>query len=1515
MPVHLRPDDYEALLSHSLETIKKLTAQAEDAQRTREPVAIIGMGCRLPGGSTTPEAFWEFLRAGGDGAVEVPADRWSIDELYDPSGDVPGTVYVREAGFLTEDVGAFDPHFFGISPREAMEMDPQQRLALEVCWEALERAGIAPDRIRGSRTGVFFGQIGSEYANLPRERKHGNPYTLTGTMSNITSGRISYVLGLTGPSISIDTACSSSLVAVHLACESLLRGESETALAGGVNLLLTPEGFTSLCDMGALSRDGRCKSFDEGGDGYGRGEGCGVVLLKRLSDAQRDGDPVLAVVRGTGVNQDGGGSGLTVPNGSAQRALIRRTLEEAEVAPADIGYFEAHGTGTALGDPIEFQALVDVFGGDPDREAPLHLGSVKSNIGHLEAAAGIAGLIKLVLCLRNREIPPSLHLDNVNPKIRLAAVPAVVPKAVVPWESADRPRTAAISSFGFSGTNAHAIVAEAPPGPAPRGLPAGVPTADRPVHVLALSARSTGALRDLAATYERLLLSADAPRLGDVCHTAGAGRSHFAHRLAFVAADAAGMARRIAEHARDAFGAPDGGAVAARRSAPKLAFVLGGASDLRQALLLRDTQPAFRDAVDECETALIELTGRGVVDGWSTGAAPTEVDQFCVQHGLLSMWASWGVRPRAVLAAGAAELAAACSAGVLHVRAALELLTGVVPIPDGSHLTAPRLRLVSAATGGPVSRAEALSAEHWAGVRTARPLLDQAVDALLGQGCDAYLALAPGDAATAVAARVRAATGHLLPPPSPEDLWHGLATAVAELYEAGVDVDWAGFDAGPPRTRVVLPTYPFQRKRYWTETADRTAPAQVGPVPPRAGIDADRGDPLDGRVVLSPVSTRQIEFVLPLDAVPDVRATHGVLHTGYYLEMLSRAARQVLDSAVEVEDLLFTSALVLREDRENRIVLTLDRLPQGDVAFAFHLRAADGEWTGHANGRARLVPAGAARSGDRTRPLDARGRALVERSTGVEFYRYMADTKRIALGEGVQWVAEVRTGPGEALGRLTPPTSVGAGAPFGLGVHPGALDACAQLFHAALPGTVETDVRFMVTRWRDITWSGEGIAPDELWCHATVTGYDRRAGELKGGFELLDGDGRVLVSVADGVMKGISARTEEAFRELAMGPSEQSGTVAASQVVRSLSEAPEEQRHALLEDYLRACFADLLKIDVDELDVGESLAELGLDSLVGVTAKKIIEDELRVSLAIETLIEGPSVRELTEAVLGRVELVPAEPRRSATGRADNSRWFGHRKRNPAAEVKLFCLPYGRGRGASVFRGWQQLLPDAVEVCPIQLPGKETRIKERSFEHIDTAIDALTEAVLPELDRPYAFYGHSAGGLLAYRLAHRLWEVADRKPRHLFIGAYSAPPVHPNPMIALTRNLFREIGLDDIPSPDELASASPELREAILGVITSEADLSDELARVLLPSRLAELKLVQSYRPDGSRFDVPITAFHGLRDDRVDEAHMKAWSEVTDGEFTLHLLSGDHLFLREDQDQRLLLHHIARGLGW
>ena len=501
--------------------------------RTDEPIAIVAVACRFPG-APDPEAFWEVLSGGVDAIREVPEDRFDIDEFYDPDPDAAGKIYSRFGGFL-DGIDGFDPEFFGISPREAVWIDPQQRLMLETTWEGLERAGYSPSSLRGSRSGIFVGVATNEYSHLlsAESVEKIEPHFITGNALNAISGRVAFALGLEGPAVAVDTACSSSLVAVHQACQALHSGDCDLALAGGVNVLLSPVSTIAASRARMLSPVGRCKTFDASADGYVRSEGCGILVLKRLSDAVRDDDRICAVIPASAVNQDGASSGLTVPNGGAQQRLITTALARAGLAGGDVDYLEAHGTGTALGDPIEVQAAGAVYGDGRDADRPLLIGSVKTNIGHLESASGVAGLIKVVLSLQHELLPQSLHFETPSPHIPWDSLPVRVVDKAIPWQANGRPRRAGVSSFGFTGTNAHVLIEEAPTQSATAdeystgdilsdvNVGSESDTQDEPVDVLSLSARSPQALVELAQRYGQWLNAHPKVDIADVCLTAG----------------------------------------------------------------------------------------------------------------------------------------------------------------------------------------------------------------------------------------------------------------------------------------------------------------------------------------------------------------------------------------------------------------------------------------------------------------------------------------------------------------------------------------------------------------------------------------------------------------------------------------------------------------------------------------------------------------------------------------------------------------------------------------------------------------------------------------------------------------------------------------------------------------------------------------------------------------------------------------------------------------------------------
>ncbi len=639
-----------------------------------EPIAVVGMACRFPGDSDDPNSFWELLRSGRDPVRPVPPDRWDIDALYDARPGTPGKMVAREGGFI-DDVDQFDPEFFQISPREAASMDPQQRLFLEVSWEALERAGRTNRGLRDSTTGVFVGVGESGY--LDRFHTPGTPlyrdtYAGTGNLGAFVAGRTAYVLGVHGPTLALNTACSSTLVATHLACQALRTGDCDTALAGGVHLMLSPENFIYVSQLKALSPDGRCKTFDASANGYGRSEGAGVLVLRRLSDAQRDGDPILAIVRGTAVNHDGPSSGLTVPNGPAQQAVIRQAVARSGVSPLSISYVEAHGTGTVLGDPIEVHALEAELCQGRSADRPLHLGAVKSNVGHMEVAAGAASLIKMVLALQHRSFPPHLHFSTPNPDIDLEHLPIVIDTAPTPWEPLDGRRLCGVSGFGLAGTNAHVVLEEAPQATPAQAAP------DRSQHVLVMSARSEDALRTLAGRYVETLASAS---LAEVAPAAATRRMPFENRLAVVASSASEARERL-QGWREHGGAPGVLAATAGARKPRIAFLFSGQGSQSPGMAkgLYASEPAFKDAFDEVAAALapyLPAPLASVVWGDDDRVHDTRWTQpalLAVELAVARMWERLGVVPDAVIGHSIGEIAAAHFAGLLSLDDAARLV-------------------------------------------------------------------------------------------------------------------------------------------------------------------------------------------------------------------------------------------------------------------------------------------------------------------------------------------------------------------------------------------------------------------------------------------------------------------------------------------------------------------------------------------------------------------------------------------------------------------------------------------------------------------------------------------------------------------------------------------------------------------------------------------------------------------------------------------------------------------------
>ncbi|MEO0770198.1 MAG: type I polyketide synthase, partial [Cyanobacteria bacterium J06649_4] len=992
------PSNYRDLLAEATVQIRKLRNQLEDIeQRQNEPIAIVGMSCRFPGGANTPEAYWELLRDGIDAVEEVPAERWNADQYYDEDADTPGKMYTRYGSFV-DDIDQFDPQFFGISPREARSLDPQQRLLLETSYTALENAGLPAFDLQGSSTGVFVGLSFDDYAQ--RSVRSGDlsridAFSSLGNTRSIAAGRLAYVFGFQGPTMQLDTTCSSSLLAIHLACQSLRNGESNLALAGGVNLMLSPEVTVGFCKLKALSKDGRCKTFDASADGYGRGEGCGIVVLKRLSDAIDNQDNVLALVKGSAVNHDGVSNGLTAPNGSAQTAVIRQALMNAKLEPQQIQYVEAHGTGTSLGDPIELLALNQALGAD--RSSPLMVGSVKTNFGHLEAAAGVAGLIKVILALQHKQIPPHLHLTTPNPYIPWGRLAVDVPQALTPWPETEEPRRAGLSGFGMSGTNAHLIIEEAVNASIydeiadEESASEASSNADRPWHLLTLSAKNETALTELAECYQSWLPRTSAP-LADICFTANTGRSHFSHRHTFVVDSKDALLQQL-----NLF--TDVNSTKSNSlSRPKIAFLFTGQGSqyVGMGRQLYQSEPAFKAAIDRCDRILsqegIHLTALLYSEAENSReinqTANTQPVLFSIAYALTELWCTWGVFPDVVMGHSIGEYAAAVCAGIMNLQDGLRLLAArgrlmqalpsgggmfsvmapasrVEPLLSGdveiaaingpestvisgpltalravveelesqgikpkqlpvSHAfhsklmepmlaefeqlvgsisySASEISIVSSMTGQ-LADTEMANSDYWVEQIRQPVQFSAAMESLLDDGCNTFVEIGPKPTLIAMGQGCISDSliqktvwlPSLLSPRKGTSDWQTILSSLGQLYKAGADIDWAGFDKGYPRQTVLLPNYPFQRQRYWLPVEDSVDSA----------FRSDRYfDALGQRSLLGrshPIAAQsiqcfesQLSLNEPLTWSEHQVFRHALLPAAAYLEIGLEAAREII---------------------------------------------------------------------------------------------------------------------------------------------------------------------------------------------------------------------------------------------------------------------------------------------------------------------------------------------------------------------------------------------------------------------------------------------------------------------------------------------------------------------------------------------------------------------------------------------------------------------------------------------
>ena len=1188
-----------------------------------EPIAIIAVACRFPG-AADPDAYWQVLAGGVDAIREIPEDRFDIDEFYDPDQQAPGKIYTRSGGYL-DGVDGFDPEFFGISPREAVWMDPQQRLMLEIAWEGIERAGYSAASLRGSRTGVFVGVAANEYSYLLSNGSMDNlePHFITGNALNAIAGRVAFTLGLEGPAVAMDTACSSSLVAVHQASQALHSGDCDMALAGGVNILLSPASTVAASRARMLAPDGRCKTFDAAADGYVRSEGCGVLVLKRLRDAERDGDRICAVIRSSAVNQDGASSGLTVPNGGAQQRLIAATLTRAGLTGGDVDYLEAHGTGTPLGDPIEVQAAAAVYGAGRDPNRPLLMGTAKTNIGHLESAAGVAGLIKVVLSMQNELLPQTLHFQNPNPHIPWESLPVQVVEKPTPWYANGRTRRAGVSSFGFTGTNAHVLLEEAPPPAANDDNVEDNPADDttdiaaaqelprEPWGVLPLSARSAQGLTALAQRYLGWLDDHPEASISEVCFNAGVGRSHFEHRAALVANSPheakLALEDLVANRQRP-------GVFRAECADPPTTawfFAGQGCQYPGMARELFDSEPVFAETVRRCAEAVDPMLPQPLLDVLLSSdreAAETlrhtsfaQPAIFAVEMGLARLWQSWGIEPDVVLGHSVGQYAAACVAGVFSLEDGARLIAergrlfGSLPAggrmvavfadpeyverageafprvsvgayngrntvlsgpgedleqivaacsQDGTRCTwletshafhselldpvldefdsfakqfsyaAPTLPLVCNRTGAVLTADTPLNAQYWRKHSRQPVQFTESVQTVAGLGCSVLMEIGPQPILTAAALQCwpesAAAPTAIVSLRKGANAQRQITEALATTYVSGHRPDFAARQDTPGR-RLELPTYPFQRRRYWPKTAGLTGTGGDGTR--LSGILGSEKDLASGDTVYTNVLSVKTQPWLAHHVIYGTVVVPGATYATMALAAAGAPAR--------VKEVFFYEPIILPEKASREVQLSMRPLEAGNGwKFQVHSRPygeREAEWSLNADG---TLASGI--DTDAIEPDEAVDE-VIERLSRTSPQQLFETFNDMELAWGPTWSTSLKSlwvGDCEAVGDV----SVGDELAEHLGsepIHPVLLDLCTGVAFPAFPAmqAFEHGVSdlFLPLRYGQVELREK--MPKRFYCRARW-----HAGGVEGetqvfDIDFLDRDGRRLGGITEFTVK------------------------------------------------------------------------------------------------------------------------------------------------------------------------------------------------------------------------------------------------------------------------------------------------------------------------------------------------------------------------------------------------------------
>jgi acyl transferase domain-containing protein/surfactin synthase thioesterase subunit len=1539
---------------------------------SQDSIAIIGMSCRFPKSNSLLD-FWELLKDGKDTITEIPKERWDAHRYYDPDPQAERKTHQQHASLLS-DIHDFDPLFFNISPAEANEMSPSQKLMLELAWEAIENSTLSFNDIKGTNTSVFVGNIWTDFEHY-RKTKNARVtlHSALGMSANVVANRVSFALGFTGPSLVIDTGCSASLVALHLACKALLNNESAMSMVGGVNHILDPDRYIDLTQFGALSAKGRCSTFDADADGFVRGEGGSMLLLKKLSEAERDGNKIYAVIRGTAVNNNGYNDTLAATNTEGQKSLFEKVYSSAGIRPEEVHYIEAHGTGTKAGDPVEAVAIGEFFGKNRNGNR-LRVGSVKSNIGHTEAAAGIAGLVKVVLAMQHRTLPPNLHFNNPNPNIPFEELKLEVQKNLSPWPLKNGETfKAGINSFGWGGTNAHVAVEEYRADKKGTGIISG-PAPE--ICCLPLSAKSSPALKDYARAYAREIENGDEKSLKALCIATALRKPEFDHRVLPSGSSREQMLVSLRNFIGDESEVIPFNPVAKNA---RVVFVFPGQGGqwigMGRELLVKEK--VFRDSILACDAAFRELTDWSLTDQIMAAPETSRLDEInviqpaicAIQIALAKLWMSWGIRPQAVVGHSMGEVAAAYIAGALTLEDAARVICGrsllmktvsgkggamavtelsredagkiaagyggrlsvavnnshkstvlagdkasigevlaqleakgifcrLVKVDVASHspqmdpLKEPLRRqlqsirpqktaipLISTVYGKVMQGAD-MDADYWVDNLRGTVRFASAMDLLMQDGHTVFIEANPHpvliNAVTDCAEYNRKKVIAVASLQRDNTELEAMLKNLGDLYSKGYPVNWQDFYGTSQAPDVALPLYPFQRERY--EIEDRSKQLE-------AGRDLAAKYPLLGNKIhlASNDDTYYWKSVISLHKFPYLRDHHIldniVLPVSCYIEMIFEAVSDLFDKIpIQIGDLDFTNDITLsdQEHVEIQVKLVIDESKKGQVHI-FKKEDHESGWVRLAQGNV-LFDTETPRAPETFEQIGYHVPAYPE---SISYYNLL---RSIGLNYGKQF--QMLTGLAKAGNQPFQKVSftVKADPDIHLSankyrVHPALMNnffhpVFSQLMHILEEGTL-LDVKFnhigKVGLYSDINYNHELRG---LLVFHPLTKSERKPDSWHFNADItIVGHDNSPVMILSGVRGTVEKRKPEAG-----GNGRKAHALSFLENYATIK--TESDREHALEQMITHHVSKVIGIAPNRTRNTMTFKGMGLDSLMAIQLRNLLEKDLLVKFAVGMFWSHPSIQDyalyLKDILAGQINGIAENKLQSDQ---DVNNWVTIPKPNPDASFRIFCF-HDAGGSALLFNGWENLLDGSLaELVLLEMPGRGRRLEETPYVDFKLLMLDMVPFIAGLLDKPYIFLGHSMGGVLAYEITRELRRKKLALPETLFLSSVPEMGVYEN----------KKIDFDKLPD-QELVLMYPHL-----------GNIGDEgIRRLFVDILRADLRLLYNYEFIGEGpLNIPIVAIHGVLDERVSEHQMEQWETQTTAAFQLISRQGGHRYIEHD----------------